>query len=581
MMNPNVNMQPTIILLKDGTDASFGRGQLISNINACQAIVETVRTTLGPCGMDKMIIDGSGKVTISNDGATIMKLLDIVHPAAKTLVDIARSQDAEIGDGTTTVVLLAGELLKASKSFIEEGVHPQIIIKGFRRAQYAAVEQLRKLAISVDRDDSSGRRALLEKCAKTSLNSKLISRYQDFFAPMVVDAVESLGEDLDMSMIGIKKVPGGSVTDSFLVQGVAFKKTFAYAGFEQQPKSFENPKILLLNLELELKSEKDNAEIRIDDVKQYQKIVDAEWDIIYEKLAKCVESGAQIILSKLPIGDLATQYFADRGLFCAGRVASDDLQRVAKATGARVQTTVNGLDKDSDVLGTCAAFNERQVGADRYNFLTGCPHANTATLVLRGGAKEFIEESERSLHDSMMIVKNCVKSTSIIAGGGAVEMTVSKSLKDLSRTIAVKEQLIVAAFARALEVTPYQLSDNAGFDSTEILNRLRQKHAQPDGTWWGVDIRDEGICNTLDRGVWEPVNSKINSLSAATEAACMILSIDETVRNPQSEQPGAAPGARGGMGRGKPLSAALGGGGMRGMMRGRPGIRAYQGRSGK
>lgn len=518
-----------------------------------------------------------------------MKLLDIVHPAAKTLVDIAKSQDDEIGDGTTSVVLLAGELMKMAKEFIEEGVHSQIIIKGYRTALAQAVAKYRSLAVSVEAADAVGRRAMLEKCARTSLNSKLIARYQDFFAPMVVDAIELLGEGCDLGMVGMKKVQGGSVTDSFLVRGVAFKKTFAYAGFEQQPKFFTNPRILALNLELELKSERENAEIRIDDVAAYQKIVDAEWDIIYEKLEACVNSGAQIILSKLPIGDLATQYFADRGIFCAGRVPLDDLQRIVAATGARIQTTVHGLTAESavGVLGTCGNFEERQVGAERYNLFTECPHTATATMVLRGGAKEFIEETERSLHDSLMIVKNTVRSTSIVAGGGAVEMEVSKTLKEFSRSIAGKQQLIVAAFARALEIIPRQLAENAGFDATEIMNRLRQKHAtvSSEGVWFGVDIDEEGICDTMERGVWEPVASKINSISAACEAACLILSIDETVRNQQSQQPpgGMAGARRGGpgMGGGRPMSQAMGGGGMAGAMRGRQGVRAYRGKGGK
>lgn len=584
---PQLGMRPQIILLRDGTDTSQGIGQLVSNINACQAVVETIRTTLGPRGMDKLI-HTDRNVTISNDGATIMKLLDIVHPAAKILVDIAKSQDAEIGDGTTSVVLTAGALLTAAKSFVQENVHPQVIVRGFRRALKVAVDKLRELGVGFELGGTEeSRRARLIKCAKTSMNSKLIARYKDFFAPMVVDCIECLDKDMDLKQVGVKKVPGGSVTESFLVQGVAFKRTFSYAGFEQQPKKFADPKILLLNLELELQAEASNAEIRLTKPGQYQSIVDAEWDIIYDKLAKCVASGAQIILSKKPIGDLATQYFADRDLFCAGRVSAGDLERVARATRGKIQTTVHGLT--ADVLGTCAKFEEVQVGAERYNVFKGCPEAKTATLVLRGGAEQFIDETARSLHDSLMIVKNCVKSSTIVAGGGATELEISRTLKEFSRTLMGKEQLVVAAYAKALEMIPRQLADNAGFDSTDVLNRLRQKHATAGaGKWFGVDIEKEGICDTIELGVWEPVNSKINSLSAATDAACLVLSIDETVRNPKSQE---APGAggrgsgRGMGGRGMPMSAAMGGGGMRGMARGMMGrgrgVRAYRGKGGK
>ncbi|EDK99134.1 chaperonin subunit 7 (eta), isoform CRA_c, partial [Mus musculus] len=389
-----------VILLKEGTDSSQGIPQLVSNISACQVIAEAVRTTLGPRGMDKLIVDGRGKATISNDGATILKLLDVVHPAAKTLVDIAKSQDAEVGDGTTSVTLLAAEFLKQVKPYVEEGLHPQIIIRAFRTA--------------------------------TQLSQ--------------------------------------------LVAGVAFKKTFSYAGFEMQPKKYKNPKIALLNVELELKAEKDNAEIRVHTVEDYQAIVDAEWNILYDKLEKIHQSGAKVILSKLPIGDVATQYFADRDMFCAGRVPEEDLKRTMMACGGSIQTSVNALVPD--VLGHCQVFEETQIGGERYNFFTGCPKAKTCTIILRGGAEQFMEETERSLHDAIMIVRRAIKNDSVVAGGGAIEMELSKYLRDYSRTIPGKQQLLIGAYAKALEIIPRQLCDNAGFDATNILNKLRARHAQ-------------------------------------------------------------------------------------------------------
>merc|ERR1719453_623387 len=536
--------------------------------------------------MDKLVFDGQ-RVTISNDGATIMKLLDIVHPAAKTLVDISMSQDAEVGDGTTSVVLLAGGGLKQIKPFVEEGLHPQIIMGGLRKAAQVAVARLKEIAVDIG---AAGNRDMLETFAGTALNSKLISNQKALFCPMIVDAVSILDMEPapDLDMVGIKKVPGGDVTQSFLVEGVAFKKAFSYAGFEMMQKQYTNPKILILNVELELKSEKENAEVRITDPGDYQSIVDAEWQIIYEKLDKCVQSGAQIILSKLPIGDLATQYFADRGLFCAGRVPGEDLDRVAKATGGCIQTSVT--DIPSELLGTCEVFEERQVGDERFNVFTGCVSARTATIVLRGGAEQFIEESHRSIHDALMIVKRTMKSRGIVAGGGAVEMELSKYLTERSREISGKSQLIMKAFSKALEIIPRQLSENAGFDSTDIVNMLRTKHAETtsseDPCWYGVDVDVEGIVNTFDSGVWEPSLNKLNSLAAATEAACVILSIDETVRNPKSEQPGAMD--RNGIGMQRQgqgaISQGLGGMGMQGMMgrggRGMRGVRAYKGRAG-
>lgn len=573
--------QPQIILLKEGTDTSQGKPQIISNINACMAVAETVRTTLGPRGMDKLMNNGQ-KTTISNDGATIMRLLDIVHPAAKTLVDISMAQDAEVGDGTTSVVLLAAEFLKECREFVEDDLHPRIIIRGLRESCALAIKTINELAVSQEGPEF---RQLLEKCAGTALNSKLIARQKGLFAPMIVDAVTMLDPELcDIKLVGIKKVTGGSVTDSQLVQGVAFKKTFSYAGFEQQPKHLEHPKILLLNVELELKSEKDNAEVKITDPDQYQSIVDAEWSIIYEKLQNCIDVGSNIVLSRLPIGDLGTQFFADRGVFCAGRVAPDDLDRVAKATGARTQTSINNLTED--VLGNCDLFEETRVGDERYNFFSGCPKAKTATILLRGGGEQFLEETERSVHDAIMIVKRCIASRFVVAGGGAIELEVSKTLREHSMTIMGKQQLIMSAFARSLEVIPRQLADNAGIDSTDVLNKLRKEHATSvnnEGRWMGVDVMKESTCDTLLSGVWEPSANKLNSIASATEAACCILGIDETVRNPQSEQPGAPSQGvglkRGAGGGGQMLSEAMGGGGMA-SMGGRRGVNQFKGRGG-
>ncbi|XP_051893490.1 T-complex protein 1 subunit eta [Pristis pectinata] len=540
-------MSAPVILLKEGTDTSQGIPQLVSNINACQVIAEAIRTTLGPRGMDKLIVDDRGKATISNDGATILKLLDVVHPAAKTLVDIAKSQDAEVGDGTTSVTLLAAEFLRQIKSYVEEGLHPQIIIRSFRTATQLAVEKIKSIAVTVKKDNKEHQRELFEKCAATALSSKLIALQKGFFSKMVVDAVMMLDDLLPLKMIGIKKVQGGGLEESQLIAGVAFKKTFSYAGFEMQPKKYNKPRIALLNVELELKAEKDNAEIRVDNVEDYQAIVDAEWNILYDKLEKIYQSGAKVVLSKLPIGDVATQYFADRDLFCAGRVPEEDLKRTMMACGGSIQTSVNAMT--DDVLGQCEQFEEVQVGSERYNFFTGCPKAKTCTIILRGGSEQFMDETERSLHDAIMIVRRAIKNDSVVAGGGAIEMEVSKYLRDYSRTIPGKPQLLIGAYAKALEVIPRQLCDNAGFDATNILNKLRAKHAQG-GTWYGVDVNNEDIADNFEACVWEPAVVRINALTAASEAACLILSVDETIKNPRSTVDASAMSK--GRGRGKP-----------------------------
>jgi T-complex protein 1 subunit eta len=544
-------MQPQIVLLKDGTESSQGKQQVISNINACSAIVDAVRTTLGPRGMDKLIVDARGKATISNDGATIMKLLDVVHPAAKTLVDIAKSQDAEVGDGTTSVVILAGEFLKQCKPFVEEGVHPRVIIRAFRKATALALEKIKEISIKIDKNNPEQYRELLERCAATSMSSKLIHQQKDLFSKMVVQAVMMLdAQTLPLNMIGIKKVQGGALEDTLLVDGVAFKKTFSYAGFEMQKKVYTKPKIALLNIELELKAEKDNAEVRLENVEEYQKVVDAEWNILYDKLDRIAASGAKIVLSKLPIGDVATQYFSDREMFCAGRVTEEDLNRTMKSCGGAIQSTVHDLNDET--LGTCETFEEKQIGGERFNLFRGCPKSQSCTIILRGGAEQFMEETERSLHDAIMIVRRAMQNDSVVAGGGAIDMELSKYLRNYSRTIAGKEQLIIGAMAKAFEVIARQLCDNAGFDATNILNKLRQKHAG-DGIWFGVDIMNEDIADNYAACVWEPAIVKANAITAASEATCLLLSVDETVKNPRSGQ-GAdqmGGGMPGGMGRGR------------------------------
>ena len=524
----NMLNQP-ILVLKKGTENTQGKEQIISNIQACLAVVEVIRSTLGPRGMDKMIVDDSG-TTISNDGATIIKLLNIEHPAAKSLADVAKSQDNEVGDGTTSVMIFAGELLKEAKQFIEDGMSPQIIINGYWRALQAAREKLNECAIKINDKSEEEKRNLLLRCAQTSLNSKLIANYKEFFSEMIVEAVEKLEDYMDKDLIGIKHVTGGSITDSFLVDGVAFKKSFSYAGFEQH----ENAKIIILNVELELKSEKENSELRISHPEDFQSFVDAEWKIINKKLENIVNSGANVVLSKLPIGDLATQYFADRNVFCAGRVPAEDIERVSKATGASLLQTCNDISEKA--LGTCGVFEEKQIGAERYNLFQNCPNSKTATIIIRGGAEQFIEEAERSMNDAIMVVRRASKAASIVPGGGAIEMELSKHVRKEGMKISDKEQLVVLGFAKALEVIPRTLAQNSALDSIEILNKLRYKHDKEEDCKFGVNCFNGGIIDTYLSFVWEPTMLKENILNAATEAACSIISVDQTVKNPKSEQ---------------------------------------------
>lgn len=479
--------------------------------------------------------------------------MDIVHPAARALVDVARAQDAEVGDGTTSVVVLAGELLKQAKPYVEENVAPQVIIRAYRMAAELAAGKINSLAVPIPRENASEFRKLLERCARTSMYSKVISGQGDFLSKLVVDAVLSLDpKDPDERLIGMKRVPGGAVEDALLVPGVAFKKTFSYAGFEQQPKCFENPGILCLNVELELKAERDNAEVRLEKVSEYQAIVDAEWQLIQQRLEAIVATGAKVVLSKLPIGDLATQFFADREIFCAGRVPSDDMERVLKATGAPLHSTVSDLTS-TDPLGKALKFEEKQVGGERWNFIYTrgmgvqiyfAPLANssldsadrntsapaTTTLVLRGGSDHFIAEIERALHDAIMVVRRALVAEKFVAGGGAVEMELSRFLREEAKSRPGRDQLLLSAFAKALETLPRQLCDNAGCDATDLLTQLRKAHAVSGQIWAGLDLDSGSVIDTLAVGIWEPAIVKANMVAAACEAACTILSVDLSIK---------------------------------------------------
>lgn len=523
-------IRPPILLLREGVDQSQGLGQLISNINACHAIGEILSSTLGPRGMDKLLHNGNHRrAIVTNDGATLMNELDIVHNAARLLVDVSKSQDEEIGDGTTTVVVISCALMDSIKGYLEDSVHPQVIIRAFRQALNLSIRKLNEVAVTIDGSE----RSVLEQCAATTLRSKLVSDSRDFFAKMVVDAVLNLDDELRLTDLGVKLVKGGSIGESFFVPGVAFKRTFFYAGFDQQPKKFSTPKILLLNVELELKAEGTGAEVRVEDSSKFQEIVDAEWKIIFNKLEECIKSGANIVLSKKPIGDVATQFFADQGVFCAGRVPDDDIQRMAKATGGVILSTTSSINPEW--LGTCGVFEERQVGSKRFNVFTEC-QGKSATIVLRGGAKEFLEEAKRSIHDAIMIVRRTKKAQKVVGGGGAIEMTIAHFLRESALKLEGKSQLIIEAYADALESIPRALANNAGFDSFAILNKLRSIHAKPEGTWFGVDVEKGDIIDSIKSFIWEPLVVKLNALKAATEAACTIIGVDETVAIPEHEK---------------------------------------------
>ncbi|GKT34506.1 T-complex protein 1 subunit eta [Aduncisulcus paluster] len=581
-----------VVLLKGKQETS-----VVQNINACYSISSLLATTLGPRGCDKLITELNGHTTSSNDGATIIKLLDVVHPAARLLLDISTSQDVEIGDGTTTVVLIAGELLSAAKPFIHDGVHPRPLIEAFRKSCALCVDHLKKVAIKPEGARGTPEfRDRLKKLASTAMNSKLISAHKGLFSEIVVSAIEGLDEDLDLDMIGIKEVLGGSLSDSVLIDGIAFEKSFSYAGFEQLPKIFKDPIISCVHIELEKKAERDNAQVKLDDPEKYREIIEAEFKRLYTQLDDIISCGANVILSDLPVGDLATQYCAKYGVFVAGRIDSTDLKRVADATHSKIISSTSGLkaykkkfeelkkadpDTKHAIFGTCKKFEETQVGKKRYSNFTGCPSHTARTIILRGGAEQFIKETERSLHDALEVVRRAIKAPDMVAGGGAIDMQLSCMLRKHAKTIPGKEQVFMKAFADALEIIPRQLSSNAGFDITKVMNKLRAAHTVAQSApgkepcWLGVDIEsDSDVCDTMKSHVWEPVLIKLNAIKSATEAACMILCVDETISAPQDD----AQQLREGRERQAMIKRRLDAAGMQGHV---GGMQAFQGRGGK
>lgn len=499
-------------------DPREGKLQVVSNIDVCIKIAEFLESTLGPYGMDKLF---AGKeIVVTNDGATILKHMKVKHPVGKLLVGLSESQDSEVGDGTTSVVVLTAEILSCLKSLIKDSFDLESIKECLSELRTACVEHVEKMSMEVDDE-------MLYKLAETCVTSKNIRHEKKHFSRMVVDAVRQSRVD-DMESIGIKKVQGGSIGDSIAVNGVAFEKCFTYAGYEQQPKRISNPKILCLNVELEWKSERDNAEIRVGGVEEYQKVVDAEWTIISRKLDEIIDSGANVVLSSLSIGDYATQYFAKHGIFCAGRVSKEDLSRVVGSCGGRILGSTDYLE---DSLGSCGLFEERQLGKLRYNYFEG-GGMNACTIILRGPGQEVLEEVGRAVHDAICVVRTALKTRRAVSGGGSVEMELSKMIREKSMEYGNKKVFVAKAVGQAFEKIPLLLAKNFGFDTISIIQDLRKRHANG-SAYQGVSI--EGVRDMRDLGIYEPLEVKKNMIKASFNGAASIIMIDSTIMAERSQ----------------------------------------------
>ncbi|KAG0511522.1 MAG: Thermosome subunit alpha [Nitrosopumilales archaeon] len=547
LLSPKGNMP--IVLLKEGTSETKGREAQRNNIAAAKIIAEIVQTSLGPRGMDKMLVDSLGDVTITNDGATILKEIDVQHPAAKMLVEIAKTTDNEVGDGTTSAVVLAGSLLENAESLLTQDVHPTIIVDGYRKAAKKAKQYLQDIADTVTAND----KPTLLKIAKTAMQTKLVSKDSGYLAELVVKAVLAVAEkegtnfSVDEDDIKVEKKAGGSVRDSVLIEGIVLDKEVIHAGM---PKEVNDAKIALINNALEISKTETDAKINISNPQQIKSFLDEENKMLKSMVDKVIGSGATVVLCQKGIDDMAQHYLAKANILAVRRVKESDLTKLAKATGARIVTNLDDLfEKD---LGFAETVEERKIEEDRWVFIEGCKHPKSVSLLLRGGSQRVVDEVERSIHDAIMVVRDVMEVPSIVAGGGAPETYVATKIRSWSKSLEGREQLAAEKFADSLESIPLALAQNTGMDPIDTLATLRSKQIKGE-KWAGIDVLKARVVNMKSSDIIEPLSVKHQVVSAASEAACMILRIDDVIAVAKSAAPppgagGGAPPGMGGMG---------------------------------
>jgi thermosome len=539
-----------VLVLKEGTGRSTGREAQKNNIMAAKIVAEAVKTTLGPCGMDKMLVSSFGDVAITNDGATILKELDVQHPAAKMLVEVAKAQDNEVGDGTTTAVVLAGELLAKAEGLLDQNVHPTVIIEGFRKAGGKAQEVLDKIAIPVSINDDK----TLRDVAITSLASKGVTVAADHFAKLAVDAVKQVAEEVDgkfkadIDLIKILKKHGKSLDETELVKGIVIDKEVASS---QMPKFVDGAKIALLNAKLEIEKTEFDAKINIESPDQMKLFLDEEERMLKEMADTIAKVGANAVFCEKGIDDMVLHFLAKRDIFAVKSVSSSDMEKLARATGGKTLASVKDLT--AEALGKAKKVEEVKIGDDKLIYVRECKNPKAVTIVIRGGSSHVIDEAERSLHDGLCVVRNAVEDAKIVAGGGAPEAEVAKNLRSYAVKVGGREQLAVEAYAEAVEAIPLTLAENAGLDPIDVMVALRAKHENPGNKHFGIEVTTGKIKSMLDLMVLEPLRVKQQVIKSATEAANMILKIDDliAVKGGGKAPPmpsGMPPGAMGGMG---------------------------------
>jgi thermosome len=529
-----------VLILKEGTTRSRGKEAQRNNIMAARVIGEVLKTTLGPRGMDKMLIDSLGDITITNDGAAILDEIDVEHPAAKMMVEIAKTQDDMVGDGTTTTVVLASELLKKAEELLDQNIHPTILVSGYRKAAQRAIETINKVAVPVDIEDSKK----LFEVSLTSMSSKAVGAAREHLAEISIEAVKQIAEErgdkriADIDNIQLIKKTGKSLLETQLIAGIIIDKEIVHSGM---PKKKENAKIALLDSALEIEKTEISAEIRIRDPTQMQAFLDQETNMMKEMVDKIKASKADVVFCQKGIDDMVQHFLAKAGIIAARRIKESDMEKLARATSGRIVSDLDDL-KTKD-LGQAGIVEERKIGDDKMIFVEKCKDPHSVAILIRAGLERMVDEAERAMTDSLSVVSDVIENNKIVAGGGAVEVEVAKELRTYATKVGGREQLAVEAFADAVEIIPRTLAENAGLEPIDVIVELRSAHDKKNGQYQGVNVFTGKVQNSLKDGIIEPSVVKEQALKSAAESAAMILRIDDVIT---AKAPAGGPGGPGG-----------------------------------
>lgn len=518
------DVQP-IFILPEGTQRTTGKSAQKNNIMAAKLVAETVRTTLGPKGMDKMLVDGAGDITVTNDGVTILEEMQIEHPAAKMIVEVAKTQEAEIGDGTTTAVVIAGELLKQAESLLEQNIHPTVIVRGYRQAAEKANDILQDIAVKVSEKDDS----ILKKVAMTAIYGKGAESAKERLSDIAIKAVKRVIDKSDSEItfdtenIKLEKKVGGSVENTELIEGVVIEKEVVHPGM---PKVVSNAKIALIDTPIEIKDTEIDAKISITDPSQMQAFIDQEEKMINSMVEKISASGASVLFCQKGIDDIAQHFLAKKGIMAARRVKKSDIEAISRATGARVITNLDDLN--SKDLGKAGFVEEKKIGDEELLFVTGCKNPKSVTVLVRGGTEHVVDEVKRAMTDAIGDVASALKKGKVVGGAGAPEIEVARQLRKFANSLSGREQLAVLSFASALEIIPRTLAENAGLDPIDVLTDLKAAHDKKK-LWAGINVFTGRTVDSWNAGVIEPLQIKTQAISSASEVAQMILRIDDVI----------------------------------------------------